>query len=64
MGFHPVLEEQEEGGLVACVPELPGCHTQGETREEALENLREAKQLYFEVLKQKKRVPRLRNTYF
>ena len=54
MVFHVVLEEQEEGGFVAYVPELPGCHTQGETREEALENIREARDLYLEVLRSKK----------
>ncbi len=50
MKFHVVLEQQAEGGFVAYVPELPGCHTQGETREEALQHIREAKELYLEVL--------------
>lgn len=54
MNYHVVLEEQEEGGFVAYVPELPGCHTQGETREEALENIKEARDLYLEVLREKK----------
>lgn len=51
MAFHVVLEEQEEDGFVAYVPELPGCHTQAETREEVLENIREARDLYLEVLR-------------
>ncbi|MBI4360254.1 type II toxin-antitoxin system HicB family antitoxin [Candidatus Micrarchaeota archaeon] len=52
--FHVVLEAQEEGGFVAYVPELPGCHTQGETRNEALENIRQAKELYLETVKGRK----------
>lgn len=54
MKFHVVLEKQDEGGFVAYIPELPGCHTQGETRKEALENIKEAKDLYLEVLKEKR----------
>ena len=49
MKFHVVLEKQPEGGYVAYIPELPGCHTQGESKKEALENIREAKDLYLEV---------------
>ncbi len=56
MKFHVVLEKQEEGGFVAYIPELPGCHTQGETRKEALANITEAKDLYLEVLHEKKQV--------
>jgi len=52
--FHVVLEEQEEGGYVAYIPELPGCHTQGETKEEALQNIQEAKDAYLETLKGRK----------
>lgn len=37
-----VLEAESEGGYSAWVPELPGCASQGETREEALTNIREA----------------------
>ncbi|RLG20360.1 type II toxin-antitoxin system HicB family antitoxin [Candidatus Micrarchaeota archaeon] len=46
--LHVVLEKQEEGGYTTYVPELPGCVSQGETKEEALRNIREAKQLYLE----------------
>ncbi len=42
--------EPEEGGWSVTVPSLPGCVTQGETREEALANAREAIAGYLEVL--------------
>ena len=37
---------------VAEVPSLPGCISQGESREEALENIREAVELYLESLRE------------
>ena len=43
-------EEATEGGYVAFVPALPGCHTQGETLEEAEQNVTEAITLYLESL--------------
>ena len=43
-----VLEEQEEGGFTVFVPALPGCISEGETREEAIRNIREAIALYLE----------------
>lgn len=43
-----VLEAQEEGGFTVFVPALPGCISEGETREEAIENIREAIALYLE----------------
>ncbi len=43
-------EEAPEGGYVAFVPILPGCHTQGETLEETERNAREAIALYLESL--------------
>lgn len=42
------MVESEEGFAVSC-PALPGCHSQGATREEALANIREAIQLWLEV---------------
>lgn len=39
-----------EGGYIAFVPALPGCHTQGETLEEAERNIKEAIELYVESL--------------
>ena len=41
-------EQAPEGGYVAFVPALPGCHTQGETLEETERNVKEAIALYLE----------------
>ncbi len=43
-----VLEPSEEGGFTVVVPGLPGCISEGETRDEALENIKEAIELYLE----------------
>jgi predicted RNase H-like HicB family nuclease len=43
-----VLEPSEEGGFTVYVPSLPGCISEGDTREEALTNIKEAIKLYFE----------------
>ena len=48
MQYPVVLIESEEGFAVSC-PALPGCHSQGRTREEALGNIREAITLWQEV---------------
>ncbi len=41
MNYKVVLHESEEGFAVSC-PGLPGCWSQGETEEEALENIQDA----------------------
>ncbi|MCX7044923.1 MAG: type II toxin-antitoxin system HicB family antitoxin [Candidatus Sumerlaeota bacterium] len=41
MNYRVVLIESEEGFAVSC-PALKGCHSQGQTREEALQNIRDA----------------------
>ena len=43
-----ILEPQEEGGYTVYAPSLPGCISQGETREEAIKNIKEAIELYLE----------------
>lgn len=48
MRYTVILEREPDGGSVATVPALPGCVSQGETREEALANIREAADLYLE----------------
>jgi predicted RNase H-like HicB family nuclease len=47
--FTAVFEPAEEGGFVAFVEEVPGAISQGETLDEARENLREALALMLEV---------------
>ncbi len=47
--FTAVFEAAAEGGFVAYVAEIPGVNTQGETLEEARENLREALEMVLEV---------------
>ncbi|MDX1992249.1 MAG: type II toxin-antitoxin system HicB family antitoxin [bacterium] len=47
-----ILYRDEDGVWIARVPSLPGCHSDGETREEALENIKEAIELYVEVLEE------------
>jgi predicted RNase H-like HicB family nuclease len=48
MKFTVVLEQEADGGYVVSVPALPGCVSQGDSREEALTNIREAIELYIE----------------
>jgi len=43
-----VLETAEEGGYTVYVPSLLGCISEGDTKEEALKNIREAIELYLE----------------
>jgi predicted RNase H-like HicB family nuclease len=43
------LTPGEDGWTVASCPSLPGCHTQGRTREEALERIGEAIQAWLEA---------------
>jgi predicted RNase H-like HicB family nuclease len=47
--FTAIIEGDKDGYYAYC-PELKGCHTQGDTVEEALANLREAAELYLETL--------------
>ncbi len=43
-----IFEPSEEGGYTVYVPGLPGCISEGDTKEEALSNIREAIELYLE----------------
>jgi predicted RNase H-like HicB family nuclease len=45
------LTPSEEGGYTVYVPALPGCISEGDTKEEALANIREAIELYLEPIK-------------
>lgn len=49
MNINIVIEPGEDGCIVAHVPALKSCWSQGKTREEALENIREAIDLYLGV---------------
>lgn len=48
MNLRIVLEPSEDGGYTVYVPSLPGCISEGDTREDALANIREAIELYLE----------------
>lgn len=48
MKLQVVLEPSDEGGYTAIVPALPGCISEGDTRDEALKNIEEAISLYLE----------------
>ena len=50
--FTVVVEQDEDGLYVASAPLLQGCHTQGETYEEALENIKDATRLHIEARKE------------
>ena len=48
MKIQILLEPSEEGGYTVIVPTLPGCISEGNTKEEAIKNLKEAFELYLE----------------
>ena len=51
MKYTVILQRESDGGYVASVPALPGCVSQGDSREEALKNIEEAIELYLEDVK-------------
>ncbi len=51
MKFRVVIEIDEDGFYVAQCPSLPGCISQGKTRKEALENIKDAIKGYIESLR-------------
>ncbi len=48
MNLKVVMEPSDEGGYTVIVPALPGCISEGDTKEEAIKNIREAIELYLE----------------
>jgi predicted RNase H-like HicB family nuclease len=50
VSYSVYYEQAPEGGYVAFVPALPGCHTQGDTLEETERNVKEAIAVYLESL--------------
>lgn len=54
LNFRVLIEQDENGVFVASVPALPGCHTQGDSYEESLKNIKEAIELCLEVAEKDK----------
>jgi len=48
MNIQVLLEPSEEGGYTVVVPALPGCISEGDTKEDAINNIKEAIELYLE----------------
>jgi predicted RNase H-like HicB family nuclease len=48
-----LLYTDEDGYWIAECPSLPGCNSQGKTKQEAITNIKEAIELYIEVLQEK-----------
>ena len=48
--YSVIVHEAEEGGYWVEAPALPGCYSQGETLDDALDNVKEAIALYLEAL--------------
>jgi len=58
MKFAITLEHDEDGFIMVSCPALPGCHSQGKTREEALSNIDEAIRGYLASMrKHDQRIP-------
>jgi predicted RNase H-like HicB family nuclease len=53
--FVQIEEDKESGGFVVWCPTLSGCVSQGETKEEALENIKDAIRLYLDSMEDLKR---------
>ena len=50
MVFKVLLEPSEDGGYTAIVPSLPGCISEGDSVQDAMDNVREAIELYLEPI--------------
>ncbi len=58
MEYTVIFHKAEEGGYWVEVPALPGCYSQGETIEEAIDNIKEAIELHLEDLKEENQIPK------
>lgn len=56
MKLHVVVEQDEAGYFVAEVPALPGCLSQGKTRDEAIGNVKDAIEGWLEVMEAKQKI--------
>jgi predicted RNase H-like HicB family nuclease len=62
--YRVLLNKEQEGGYTAIVPMLPGCITYGESLDEAVENVKEAIELYIESLRaHNEPIPNEENTF-
>lgn len=52
--FTAIFEPSKDGGFTVTVPALPGCISEGDTFEEAMENIKEATDLYLDVSREEK----------
>lgn len=59
--FPVILEEDKSGGYVVTNPAIEGCYSQGETIEEALENIKEATELCVEEMAEKAKKIKTKN---
>lgn len=50
--YNAIFQKEKEGGFSVWIPALPGCTSQGETFEEAINNIKEAITLYLEDQKE------------
>ncbi|MDD3574964.1 MAG: type II toxin-antitoxin system HicB family antitoxin [Methanospirillum sp.] len=60
--FKVELIQEPDGGYIAHVPALPGCHTQGDSFDEVIENIKDAIQIYMDVLSEESTIS-LSNSY-
>ena len=58
MKLHVRIEQDEAGYYVAEAPALPGCLSQGKTKEEAVKNIQEAVKGWLEVMESKRKYPK------
>lgn len=59
-----IIIEKDEHGYYAYSPELDGCHSQGDTFEEVVKNIKEAVELYLETLTSKEKKHLLKKEIF
>ena len=62
MKLHILIEQDESGYFAAEVPALPGCLSQGKTRDEAISNIKEAIEGWFEAMESKREIDPTRFT--
>jgi predicted RNase H-like HicB family nuclease len=55
MTYKVILEEAEESGYTVTCPALPGCISEGDTKDEAIQNIQEAIRLYLRATERENR---------